>query len=141
MANLIRLKMLHKMLVNHHKIFKEVMFDQCTFGKKLSGKVARNACTGHWCKTAACALGSAALYKPFKKMGLKVNRASDSVIFGNRENYAAGEKFFNITERQSEYLFGTHYNMETSDVTPFDVADRVEELIKKYSKKKKVKKK
>jgi hypothetical protein len=79
---------------------------------KLLLKVpAREFDMEHWkCGTVACALGHAAQHPPFAAEGLtleKNNWANDtwSPAFEDHHGFEAGALFFDITPRQSEYLF------------------------------------
>lgn len=126
MKNELRLSRLHElrsMLLNHNKLFPEIKFNM-----------------DHWkCGTAACALGSACLHKPFSDKGLKVH--ANSVTYKHYEDYEAGEEFFGITSQESDWLFnperyrtskgGFFVDIQRS-VKPKHVARRVTMLIDKY---------
>ena len=86
-----------------------------------------------FCGTSACALGTAALYGPFKEMGLGITHNND-VIFEDLAagvsvvNYRAGIRFFGITHDQADWLFypGSY---ETTKITPEMVARRVKMIL------------
>lgn len=108
-----------------------------------------------FCNTGACALGSAALYKPFNKMGLRVDYHDviykDPItkeIYGESgENAEAGAAFFGISMGQADWLFyGENYRASNETfldewkyevyvepplekVTPAMVAARVQAII------------
>lgn len=130
-----RLEILADMLLNHDKIFKrrKVRLD-------LRGWYSKNDCG-----TAACAIGSAALYKPFIKQGLMLrkDKIGDSlcgcpVYIPNKEFkelYLAGwiavQQFFGITQIEAEYCF--HMECYTfNNAEALEVARRVTKLINQY---------
>lgn len=93
------------------------------------------------CGTAACALGSAALYPPFIKQGLHVSKTypdwankKDNIdqVIGctdpetgyKYENGAAGQLFFGLSRAKSDLIF-----MDFS-ASRFDIADRIAKLLK-----------
>lgn len=130
-----RLTMLEHMLRNHDKIFPQTKFNIKTWCDRENS-----------CNTAACALGSAALYKPFNKLGLyaDMDHCMMPRYQGNSE-YFAGASFFNISLAESEFLFSPdeYYRAQreistiygyflTTQVTPKHVADRVAWLIANY---------
>lgn len=133
-----RLKQLKYMLENHHKLFKTVKFDIDTWCsiKEMDDKIKDNTPANEIpksCGTAACALGSAALYEPFRKEGLKIHCIVNAdVIYRGAEGYDAGKKFFGITLNESENIFNPDFYMK-SKVTPKDVAKKVIGLIAQYS--------
>lgn len=115
-----RLNMLADMLRDHDKIFPEVKFDMKTWGVKRI------------CGTAACVLGSAALYPPFRKMGLKHQweEHSDATISYRGEEYEeAGAAFFGITYKEACGLFKYR---QVGHKSRADVEKCVRELIKEY---------
>lgn len=89
----------------------------------------------HTCGTAACALGSAGLYKPFRDQGLITT--VDCVVFKpdpetdetQHYGFVAGAEFFDITIEQSKLLFSTHSYEEGVTTTPEMVADRVKQIL------------
>lgn len=98
-----RLKKLQYMLENHETIF---------------SKPSRNNANGairfdinRWyssCGTAACALGSACFYKPFREEGLKIKKEpmlAPSPAFKKSRDFEAGARFFGISFMESYYLF------------------------------------
>jgi hypothetical protein len=130
-----RLKRLKRMLDNHDKLFTKTKFNingWCLTKVNKKGEV---------CNTAACALGSACLYKPFMKEGLKLD-GNNLPTYKRHEEFDAGAKFFGITDSESNYLFSpSAYNSSylekpIKNVKPKHVALRVQELIKQYKPKK-----
>ncbi len=91
-----RLLKLRDMLERHHELFPQTEFDMLCWARD-SWQSPTN------CKTAACALGSAALYPPFKKMGLTLY--DDVPMFKDSTGIDAGAEFFGITRHESEFLF------------------------------------
>lgn len=138
-----RLRMLSFMLENHKKIFNSnVHFDMTTWAKESFD-----------CKTAACALGSACMHKPFIKEGLKMSDRIDPFtlglgikanilvpVFDGFDGFEAGEKFFNISEKECEWVFDPClYGPSRAAFLPFPVCEisvkkRVDFLIKHYQK-------
>lgn len=123
-----RLNQLKVMLDNHKKLFPEVKFDIETWmaeGESCSIESGT-------CGTAACALGSAALYGPFNKEGLKINGGSPH--FKGFKGFDAGQNFFGISYPESEYLFDPQqYNDERyvgHDYNPHNVSEKVLKLDK-----------
>jgi len=79
------------------------------------------------------ALGSAASYPPFKKLGLNLRRISHLRVapyYKDFSDYAAGKEFFDITYDQASYLFDPYEYSELSRyITPAMVAKRVDEIL------------
>lgn len=156
-----RLTELEYMLLNHKKIFKSrgVSFDLGNWAQKISdlveaklfnkqiGKAPQEKTI---CGSAACALGSAALYDPFIKQGLKLVANSIDAIekegaeipeyeyelefiptYRGFKQEQAGAKFFGITDEESSNIF-MPWNYTQSNPTPKDVAKRVKSLINQY---------
>lgn len=82
------------------------------------------------CGTAACAFGSAALYGPFREMGLRFDETYGWPTFAGKISMPAAEEFFDISEKEAEYLFGPA-SYPKQPITPLIVAARVRELIDK----------
>lgn len=91
-----------------------------------------------YCGTAACALGSAAVYPPFIELGLSLKGTTlpdyYAPYFNGSRDYWAGVRFFGITFYEALYLFNPEAYSRTQ-VKPYDVAERVAELISKYKEK------
>lgn len=97
------------------------------------------------CGAAACALGWEASTPYARKAGLKlidVGNGEAEVIYKNEdcEGDEAGMKFFGITCRESEYLFGPWTytgedgdSLDSEDIKPHMVIARVAELYRKYA--------
>lgn len=131
-----RLKKLKHMLEHHDEIFKpqKVKFDMDVWCEEREDRKLK-------CYTAACALGSAACYPPFKRAGLKLRHGFD-IVFNESYGTAAGAHFFEISENESTYLFmpdrytnAGDLDMEESEsnpITPQRVAARVQTLIDDY---------
>ncbi len=132
-----RLKKLEHMLLNYDEIFPKVEFGIGVWGKKID------------CGTSACALGSAGLYPPFRRKGLKtvIGCFMESCVNYKRyKDLLAGSWFFGIPLYESDWLFwpdkyhtkeGRQYitsNSRKRYITPQRVAERVNKLIKKYEK-------
>lgn len=88
-----RLKELHSMLVTHQEVLPGVKFN-----------------LNYWqsaCGTAACALGSAAIHKPFVEEGLELAGGifGKSPWYQNNSGFAAGKKFFGISGQEAYFLF------------------------------------
>jgi len=85
-----------------------------------------------FCKTSACALGSAALYGPFVAQGLSVDRDYEEVVYVGEDRHwrglSAARYFFDITYRQAEWLFlpGSY---TVNKVTPEMVARRIKMIL------------
>lgn len=112
------------MLRNHDMYFPKVYFSIGTWARK-----------GTECVFAACAVGSAALWLPFRILGLK--HATDgwsNVLrpkYKNLYDWSATQEFFGLTNQESYYLFdGWYYKMNDNDITPDVVADRIELFLK-----------
>jgi len=118
-----RLRKLRHIMLNHDRVFVpgnkdnangKVLFDINTWGEELTRQRAR---VSH-CNTAACALGSAGLYKPFRRAGLKTDPSMCMAVTyrepGARASFrelgfSAGEKFFGISRYESQFLFDPLY--------------------------------
>lgn len=84
------------------------------------------------CGTAACALGTACLYPPFRALGLTVDARgypeyrppAGGVVYG----VAAGRDFFGLSAGDADRLFyvSSYYR---AGVTPADVADRIDAIL------------
>ncbi len=150
-----RLNELKYVMDNHDTLFKTVEFDigswcesehpsllpkEARARNHGSSKIFKAEKIPAACGTAACALGSAALYAPFMKKGLRLtNLQNGAPIYKDTEGFEAGEEFFGITGVESYYLFDPRsYEDEHEDtgdildVTPAMVSARVQELIEKY---------
>lgn len=133
-----RLELLNTMLMEHDHIFSKVKFDIDVWnvsGEENINNVYHRVVlkkSGEICGTAACALGSAALYEPFMKMGLRIGYYN-APLYDENSEFDAGAEFFGINGRESEYLFSPS-EYDQRKVTPRTVAKRVRELIKQYSK-------
>lgn len=108
--NFKRLKQLKHMMENHDTIFASKGREQQRDGKNK--KVKLKFSIHHWhCGTSACALGSAALYPPFVRQGLKLNANRTFPVLVGEDNqsgwcgYEAGSVFFDLTEDESYFLF------------------------------------
>lgn len=123
-----RLTMLKDMLDRHEELFPNLGFDM-----------------GPWhCGTAACALGSAACYAPFKRKGLSLKDDSlygKSPAYEYNRGFEAGAEFFGITKEESRELFASTrysvngkmpvYQIPTKDIPASMVSERVQNLIDK----------
>ena len=123
-----RLRKLQYMLENHDTIFPRVGFNM---GSWLS-TCTTDQRTGNFCQTAACALGSAALYQPFKSKGLHIE--NNSVVFGSKFDSEAGALFFGIDGETADKLFMPHNYPAACKTKPKHVARKVAALIKKLEK-------
>lgn len=123
-----RLKVLRHMLKNHDKIFKTVKFRMNTWNRALEeDRFNIKAIENGSCKTSACALGSAALYPPFKKLGLRFEPGEIAPCYKGHTWEEAGARFFGIKSYESAYLFTDNLRL-----TRVQVIKRVDSLIKKY---------
>jgi len=115
-----RLSMLKDMLDRHDELFPKAKFDinewLCVDGQwepENEDKTLACLMKEGFCATAACALGSAALYKPFNKMGLKVLK--NVPTFNGEIGFEAGEDFFGISYEESNFLFNpSSYDKDNS---------------------------
>lgn len=131
MRNSLRLQRLTELkyvMDNHDKLFKKVVFDIGSWAYLKDRKSERKYVENKYkdlncdiakkvgCGTAACALGSAAMYEPFVKKGLKIKSQYDGWASGSEwldfePSYKghtgtdAGTAFFGITEKEASYLF------------------------------------
>lgn len=122
-----RLKVLEDMLKRHDELFPGTGFNM------------RSWCTSTPCDTAACALGSAAFYKPFIKLGLEIALDDGTLVprFSKFFGYEAGQQFFGITEHEAGRMFDPDTyppNNNWNPITTEQVARRVKLLIRKYEK-------
>jgi len=139
-----RLKELKHLMENHDKIFPQTLrFDLGTWweGTRPDSFADRNydqmtSEESLTCGYAACALGSAACYKPFIEEGLALTGYAQVPYYEGNAAFEAGESFFGITEQESYYLFDPcmYPNNNDDPITADQVARRVQELIEKYSK-------
>lgn len=88
----------------------------------------------HKCGTAACALGWACIIPEFAEAGLRFSDGPHKIpIYRDLSNYAAGAKFFGITEGQSENLFYSgRYRGPSDSITPKMVSRRIRALIRNH---------
>ncbi len=114
-----RLRMMIKMLENHEKIFKS---------PKRKEKVEFNISLWN-CGSSACAVGSACVYAPFKRLGLRLNRY-DIPEFKGKEGMQAVETFFGISTRKAAMLFTDEGYVPCFNVTAQQVADKIRKYIK-----------
>lgn len=115
---------------------------------KLNGESRKFDMSDWDCGTAACALGSSALNPWFKERGLTLKYSKDyngmvpclnGLINESEEYFMVGVKFFGITRDEASNLFlpWNYLQWERPDdgtIPPGLVRDRVNQLIKKYSK-------
>ncbi|PHS61030.1 MAG: hypothetical protein COB09_18965 [Thalassobium sp.] len=139
-----RLTMLADMLDRHDELFK-VVFDIRQWGSEAIHYETKQH-EPELCGSAACALGSAAMYPPFMKQGLRLRydstgfmvRKDSNVLkedvtpfYDGHADFMAGSWFFGITGGESCELFdGDEYGY--TKVTAAMVAERVRKLIKVY---------
>lgn len=111
----------------------------------INDAVTLNSIDKNECGTAACALGAAGLYKPFRDQGLKTKKTEGLVYYGTRSGIFAGMVFFDLTYGQSCWLFlpqnyaksfradrhnpATYLAGRTPRVTPEMVARRIRKII------------
>jgi len=135
-----RLKKLRYLMLNHDKIFPQIDFDLNTWWDGDSDELQHGSTNAKDCGTAACALGSAACYKPFIEEGLHLDERGHEPVYKGTTDWSAGGQFFGITYEESLYLFEPDKYEEDGywgrDITPEVVAERVSWLIKKYTPKK-----
>lgn len=141
-----RLKELHRMLWNHSKIFKTTEFKMDTWGIGKNIKKVKKRLWEDKPILPSCALGSAALHKPFVGEGLRMGllRHHQRIIEGQctifpsingsefGDEYTAGAEFFGIPVVESTYLFNpAYYDSPSLKITPRMVAKRVKEILEK----------
>lgn len=135
-----RLKMLSNMLKKHDKLFKTVAFDMNAW--EISKKAIESRYQSYEdivitdkCKSAACAAGSACLYPPFKKMGLRLKGSIYEERHPSYKGYtgwsAVGE-FFGICEFEAKRVFDSYSYAHKPK--PKTVAKRVDSLVRTYQK-------
>jgi len=98
--NVARLKKLIYLLENHDELLPKTKFRMSNWACGQNEK--------HTCATTACALGSAAVYPPFMRAGLKLvgQTADDScVAYKQDQGYTAGAAFLSISFSESHKLF------------------------------------
>lgn len=89
------------------------------------------------CKTASCALGTAALDPEFKKLGLELrarkygNEMIADLHYDGKEGYTAAAAFFDLPHREAKHLFSPDAYSSPLLVTPKEVVDRINEVILK----------
>lgn len=119
-----RLSMLKDMLDRHDELFPKAKFDINEWlyvdgQDKPENYDKSGACLikEGFCATAACALGSAALYEPFNKMGLKVFKNVPQ--FNGVIGFDAGVDFFGISLEESYFLFNPSSYDEDDSLSDF----------------------
>lgn len=126
-----RLKILKDMLERHDEIFPEVEFDMDTWAD-TTNETPKDKQNKH-CGTAACALGSAASYEPFRRRGLKLtDEPFPTPKFNLLYGYEAGAEFFGISKGSSEMLFNPVYYPDEYNVKVEDVIERVNFVINNH---------
>lgn len=137
-----RFNLLVDMLENHKKHFPKVKFDLAFWAKNNKSNSKIECLLDGTCKTAACAIGSAMLFKPFNKMGLHgrfhnshgnfaggSGRSDFVPVYKHYKSWYAVHEFFNLSEPDADYLFQQD-SYETKNPTPKTVANRVKKFIK-----------
>lgn len=76
----------------------------------------------HTCGSTACALGWAALYPPFNKLGLVFDEAVPT--FGEAQEFGAGRDFFCLTKDETHLLFGSRTGPFAYDTPLWDACYR-----------------
>ncbi len=135
MKNHVRMKRLYQFLhlmENYNEYFREEEIE-FNISNWFKGELR------HGCGTAACALGAACLYPPFKRAGLKLRIEKEWGVpcptFKGSVELNAGEIFFGITyEEAADLFFGSRYRTGWAGTRPHHVATKIRKLIKKYSK-------
>lgn len=118
----LRLHLLVHMLRHHGFYFPKVEFDLDDWVQKKEG-----------CGTAACAVGSACMWKPFNIMGLHYEEYSWGIapwgpVFNKRYHWGAVQEFFGLTHNTAmEFFLASSYPTNSS---PDDVADRILQYLK-----------
>jgi len=97
------------------------------------------------CKSSACALGMAGLYKPFRKLGLKTHQIKRSVTYINPETglpesgMEAAMGFFGLSQGETHNLFapGMYYEIlkeegrsrDSNAIKPRHVITKIDKLL------------
>lgn len=129
-----RLMMMNDMLKNHSKLFKTVTFDLGIWAEGMEEGKDGSIVAGS-CGTAACAVGSACIYKPFNKLGFVLEGTENSEqypVYGEYTGWSAVRHFFGITYDEANHLFSEDF-YESHNPTAKQVAKRVRELVVKYT--------
>lgn len=94
------------------------------------------------CGTAGCAIGWAASDSWFMARGLHLSEGPDPIpYYKEYQNWDAVKEFFDISMEQALYLFyDGSYDMETDDISPAVVAERVQDFVDAYTKSENLKK-
>lgn len=111
--------MLVHMLKNHNKYFPNTKFDMDHWTR---GGTKENACG-----TAACAVGSAMYWKPFRLMGLHPNMSGPRPQYRDDYGYSAARAFFGLNPGTSMFLFDPFYYEKP---TPRDVVKRIQFVLR-----------
>lgn len=139
MKNHVRLSRLEKlkyMMQHHDELFPKVAFTidswrqernshfSCSLTRSQEKKAKK-------CGTAACALGSAAAYTPFRRMGLKLNKKAVP-SFKRQTGLKAGAALFGISVEDAEFLFMPNSYPDIIYVSTRDVVRHITVLINHY---------
>lgn len=114
-----RLNILVDMLNNHKTYFPKFKFDLENWAKNNKAGAKVECLLDGTCKTAACAIGSAMLFKPFNRMGLKgvysgplwnanislYEGSSFVPSYGGEKGWPAVQQFFDISFTEAVELF------------------------------------
>lgn len=92
---------------------------------------------GYWrkerdCETVCCAIGLAASMPQFRKMGLKLENGAwfDFPVFDGEREFSAAARLFECEYETAIWLFAPEsYKGPRGDITPTEVADRIDALI------------
>lgn len=135
------LEQLRYMLKNHKKLFPDVAFDMRYFVIPATDSVNHSDYPKK-CKYAACALGSAAAYPPFRKLGLSLvdteaGNTQLDVGYNGYTGFLAAARLFGISYQNAEFLFSPcsfpHWSPADA-ITPAEVIEHVDIVIREYSK-------
>lgn len=81
------------------------------------------------CGFAGCAVGWASLIPEFRVDGLTLDSEWGEPVFLHWESWLAVERFFDLSTRQAERLFGRSEYQEHPEPTPIDVTKRIRTLV------------
>lgn len=130
-----RLQQLSRLLRDLERRGKADYFSLCVWHDKASigaeGAQPVRAGVKPDCGTVACAIGHAALSPVFIKQGLKLNDTKEWPCFGKHTASDAVSAFFEIDVRVVLKLFFSSQYPAKNNTTPEEVANRIDEYIKR----------
>lgn len=121
-----RLRLMQVMLTFHNVIFPNTRFDLGSWQSHERGSPTKPSDCGY----AACAVGSATAWLPFRLLGFIASPYNGVPVYRGNIAWDAVRKFFGVTQEQAAFLFDKYKYVSGSETTPQDVRARISLFLK-----------